>query len=137
MKSAAHPLTRAVLEQIVRDEAQHGRLGFLYLEWVEERLDDAERQRLAEVALDTIRTLAPLWQRLRIGADDLRTEGGYLIADVRQMGWMVAAEYQQLAHRAIREEVVEPLAAFGIIVPAAEVDAMLHGARPDHGSGPA
>ena len=127
MKSAAHPLTRAVLEQIVRDEAQHGRLGFLYLEWVEDHLDDAERLRLADVALDTIRTLAPLWQRLRIGADDVRTEEGYLISDVRQMGWMVAGEYQALARRAIREEVVEPLAAFGIEVSADEIDALLEG----------
>src|SRR5262249_17464725 len=65
MRSAAHPLTHAVLEVIVRDEAPHGRLGWLYLDWVAERMDDAERKRLAAAALETLRTLSPVWQRLR------------------------------------------------------------------------
>ncbi len=112
--SATHPLTRAVLEQIVKDEAPHGRLGFLYLEWVQDRLDEAERARLAQVALDTVRDLSPLWQRLQSRVEAGITTEGYRLDHVRELGWTESSLYKTRARRAIEEEVLAPLAVFGI-----------------------
>jgi len=122
LRSSTHPLVRAVLTRIVKDEALHGRLGFEYLEWVDDRLDDAERERLASVAVDTLETLAPLWQRLRSEVDGEYTSEGFAIADVRQLGWMLSHEYRAAAHAAVRDDVVAPLAEFGIIIPDAAVE---------------
>ena len=51
---ASHPLTRAVFDRILADEARHRRIGALYFEWAAEHLDDAERTRLATVATHTL-----------------------------------------------------------------------------------
>ncbi len=122
LRSSTHPLVQAVLSRIVKDEALHGRLGFEYLEWVDPLLDDAERDRLAGVAVDTLETLAPLWQRLRSEVQDGFTSEGYAIADVRRLGWMLSHEYRAAAHAAVREDVVAPLAEFGIHIPDAAVE---------------
>ena len=52
----AHPLVRAVLSRILRDEALHSGFGWLYLDWclAEGLLDGAERKRLAAVASDAL-----------------------------------------------------------------------------------
>lgn len=121
LRSSTHPLVRAVLTRIVKDEALHGRLGFEYLEWVEPMLDDAERARLAKAAVAELETLAPLWQRLRSEVQDGRTSEGFEVADVRQMGWMLSHEYREAAQAAVVEDVVEPLASFGIVIPEADV----------------
>lgn len=60
MRTAAHPLTRAVLQQIVKDEAPHGLFGTYYLEWAANHMDDAERARLGDVALDMLRLYAQI-----------------------------------------------------------------------------
>ena len=125
MKSATHPLVEAVLEQIVRDEAQHGRLGYLYLEWVDEQLDDAERQRLGRAALDTVAKLSPLWRRLRSQVSGDKTSEGFEISDIRMMGWMLSHEYRAAACQGIRQEVQAPLAEFGIHLPPDELEALL------------
>ena len=129
LKSAAHPLTQAVLEQIVRDEALHGKLGFMYLEWVEDRLDAAECDRLALAAVDTIRGLSPLWRRLRSQVHGDHTSEGYLIGDIRQLGWMLSHEYRAAACQAVRDEVCGPLAEFGIHLPAEQVDELIKQAK--------
>lgn len=59
---ADDPLVRAVLDRLLADEGPHARLGFWFLEWAIDRLDDAERAHLARVAVDTIEVYAPLWQ---------------------------------------------------------------------------
>lgn len=123
--SATHPLTKKVLERIVADEAPHGRFGFLYLEWAEDRLDAAERARLAEVALETLALLAPLWQRLTSRVDDGVTSEGYLLEHVRELGWTEASLYKERARRAVRADVVEPLARFGIELPRERLDLLL------------
>lgn len=121
LRSSTHPLVQAVLTRIVKDEALHGRLGFEYLEWVDDRLDAAERARLAEVAVATLDTLAPLWQRLRSEVRGELTSEGFAVADVRQLGWMLSHEYRAAAHAAVRADVVAPLAEFGIRIPEAAV----------------
>jgi hypothetical protein len=125
LRTAGHPLTRAVLERIVADESPHGRLGWLFLEWAQDRLDGAERARLAGVALDTIRAFEPYWKRLRSRVVDGVTSEGFLLTQVHQMGWMEAQAYAARARSAMREEVVEPLARFGIAIAADDVERAL------------
>lgn len=107
MSGATHPLVRAVLARIVRDEAPHGRLGWLYLDWVADRLDASERHRLAEVALDALSGLAHLW---RDGPAEAPPP------DIHALGWMDRADYARLARGAVRDRILRPLARLGIDV---------------------
>ncbi len=125
MQSAAHPLTRAVLEQIVKDEAPHGRFGFLYLEWVQGQLHAAERERLARTALDMLRAFGPYWTRLRSRVADGRTSEGFEVEQVRALGFALSEDYAARARRAVREEIAEPLARFGVVLPEEELAELL------------
>jgi hypothetical protein len=62
MRAATNPLIRAVYEQIVRDEAMHGKLGWMYLDWIAPSLDDDERARLGRAANDTAAGMRRLWE---------------------------------------------------------------------------
>lgn len=117
LATAAHPLTRSVLERIVRDEAPHGRLGWLYLDWIADDLDDAERARLADVALDAMRSFEPFWKRSRSRVSEGVTTEGFLLSHVHELGWMEASAYAQSAREAMRHDVAAPLARRGIVVP--------------------
>jgi hypothetical protein len=119
MRAAAHPLTRAVLERIASDEAPHARLGTLYLEWAEDRIDDAERARLGRVASAALRAYTPTWEELSSQVDAGVTSEGFALAHVNELGWMESSAYQAAARRAAREHVVLPLARFGIHAAAA------------------
>jgi hypothetical protein len=125
MASASHPLTRAVLERIARDEAPHARLGWLYLEWAAPRFDDAERARLAAAALDSLVELAPYWKRLESRVENGVTTEGWRIEHVSALGWMEAETYGEAARRAVRKEVLLPLRRHGIVVGDAEVAELL------------
>ena len=124
-RSAAHPLTRAVLERIVKDEAPHGRFGRLYLEWADDAMDDAERARLAEVALDMLRWFAPFWTKLTSRVVDGITSEGFRVEHVRALGFATSEEYVVRARRAVREEIVLPLAEHGIELAGERLEAML------------
>jgi hypothetical protein len=54
---ARRPVEREVLGRMVRDEADHARLGWLLLDWAAPRLSHVDRERLAEVAADAIDAL--------------------------------------------------------------------------------
>jgi hypothetical protein len=123
--SATHPLTRAVLERIVKDEAPHGRLGSLYLEWVSDRLDDGERERLAGVVVETLESLAPLWQRLTSRVENGRTSEGFLLEHIRELGWTESSLYRERARAAVEQDVLAPLARFGIRPPRERIHALL------------
>ena len=125
MRAAAHPLTRAVLQRIARDEVPHARVGWLFLDWAGPLLDDAERARLAGVALDALRDQEPYWKQVRSRAVGGVTSEGFQLRHVRQLGWMEAGEYAAEARRAVREEIVAPLARAGIELPSAEVSSLL------------
>jgi hypothetical protein len=116
MKSAAHPLTRAVLETIVEDEALHGRFGYLFLAWAEPDLTPSERDRLGRVASETLRTYAPLWQRLTSHVENGVTREGFLLTHVHELGWMESTAYRALALETIERAVRAPLSRFGIAV---------------------
>jgi hypothetical protein len=115
LRAAALPLTKAVLEKIVQDEAHHGRLGYLFLDWAESALDDKERKRLGRVAERAIATYLPLW-RGRIPDRDGKTAEGFAVEHVHELGWMAISEYTAVAESALRESIVEPLAERGIPV---------------------
>jgi len=125
--SATHPLTKAVLERIVKDEAPHGRLGFLYLDWAESvgALDEEERARLGVVAIETIETLSPLWQRLQSRVEDGVTSEGYELTHIRELGWTESSLYKERAKRAIERDVLAPLARYGIHPSRDRIDAVL------------
>lgn len=111
MRAATHPVTRAVLTRIVKDEAPHGSLGWAWLELVRDQLDDAERRRLSHAAREAIAPLSEFWERL--GPRHLRVNDGEA---GHALGWMEPDAYAALAVRSLREEVVERLAGFGIDV---------------------
>jgi hypothetical protein len=113
--SATHPLPKLVLERIVKDEAPHGRLGFLYLDWLDDRLDDAEKERLADVTVSTLVTLAPIWQKLTSRVTNGTTTEGYRIEHIRELGWTEASLYKERARRAVADDVLAPLAKYGIV----------------------
>lgn len=125
LKSAAHPLTRAVLEQIVRDEAPHGLLGVYYLQWAADRMDDAERARLGQVTLDMLKLYAPFWGRLTSRTTDGVTTEGFLLQHVQELGWAEAETYAITARKTVQDDVLAPLAAAGIVPDPAAVEALL------------
>jgi hypothetical protein len=94
---AAHPLTRAVLGRIARDEPAHGRLGFLVLGWAAPRLGAGERARLARIALETAVDYAPTWRTL----PESDACGAFARADVHALGWMEPRRYRATARRAL------------------------------------
>jgi hypothetical protein len=116
MSAAAHPLTRAVLTRIVQDEAPHGHFGWHYLDWAADLIEEPERLRLAKVAAATLRTLSPLWQRLRSVVKDGETSEGFLLAHVNELGWMDSESYGRRAREAVLDRVVTPLAQYGIAI---------------------
>ena len=125
MHAASHPLTHAVLERIVQDEAPHGRLGWLWLEWIAESLDDGERARLAGVATDSLRQFQSFWKLPASQARDGVTSEGFLLAHVHELGWMEAQQYAREARAAVSDKIVAPLADFGIELDAGEVAKLL------------
>ena len=90
-----------------------------------DRLDDAERARLADVAVETVASLAPLWQRLESRVKDGITTEGYLLEHVRELGWTESSLYKQRARAAIENDVIAPLARFGICPARERIDALL------------
>ncbi|MCB9675219.1 MAG: hypothetical protein H6737_08885 [Alphaproteobacteria bacterium] len=125
MKSALHPLTKAVLTQIVKDEAPHGQFGWTYLEWAANHMDAAERERLAGVALDMLRMYAPFWAKLTSRTVDGVTTEGFSIQHVNELGWAEAATYARTARQTVRDDILAPLAALDIRPDPEAVDALL------------
>ncbi|MFV8755471.1 hypothetical protein ACNOYE_33400 [Nannocystaceae bacterium ST9] len=113
MKAATNPLTRAVLQQIVKDEAMHGKLGWMYLDWVAPSLDADERARLARAANDTAAGVRRIWEGRRIRPiEPATTEPA--TTDRSDMGWMNAADYLERASATLADEVFGRLASYGI-----------------------
>lgn len=108
-QSATHPLPRAVLSRIVRDEAAHGIVGWQFLDWLAPVLDDDARRHLVDVANDAIANVLGLWGTIRRRPKSRATEQNGL-------GWMGDAAYLALAERSLAERVVTPLAARGLHV---------------------
>lgn len=115
-RASAHPLVTQVLTTIVKDEADHGTLGWSYLEWLSPELDDDDKKRLAEVATRTLDEHAPVWTRLRSRLRDGVSSEGHRLADINAMGWMDSETYASVAQNAVEQLVIQRLAQFGIMV---------------------
>jgi hypothetical protein len=64
-KAAEHPLPRAVLGRIVKDEAGHGAFGWHFLDWAAPSLTADDREHLRAAAQATIVQVRRLWEDLR------------------------------------------------------------------------
>jgi hypothetical protein len=104
-RAAGSRTIERVISRILRDEAQHSELGWWFLDWAE--LTDAERAHLAKVAGGTIRSFGVLF-----GKECAANEG---------LGTLPCARFDGTFLDAVTHDVVEPLAARGIMVPAEDV----------------
>jgi hypothetical protein len=111
--AARHPLSRAVLGRIVRDEAAHGTFGFTFLDWALPSMTESERAHLGRAADRTIRAIRLQWERMRS-----RRVTGYDHAIGDALGWMQTDEYLALATRSMDERVRRPLRERGIVTTA-------------------
>jgi len=107
--AARHPLPRAILGRIVKDEAAHGTFGFTFLDWALPQIDDEERALLGRSADVTIRAIHKQWNRIRAS----RT-GAYDAAVGDALAWMQSDAYLALAARSMETRVRAPLLARGL-----------------------
>ena len=105
--AAAHPLPRAVLGCIVRDEAAHGTFGFSVLDWAWPMLDASEQAALGPAADRAIVAVQKLWKAL---ASRPPREA----CDVDTLAFMETDAYLALAARAMDNQVLKPLRARGL-----------------------
>jgi hypothetical protein len=110
-KAAAHPLPRAVLGRIVRDEAMHGTFGFAFLDWARGELTDEDCRYLAAQGDRAIRAIKRQWEAIRGGKSRP-------VRPNDPIAWMESSAYLSLADRSMRDKVVRPLLARGIPVTA-------------------
>jgi len=108
---AKHPLPKAVLGRIVKDEAAHGVFGFTFLDWACGRFSDEEKARLGVSADLAIRFLYSQWVDLHARRNEPRLEDDVL-------GWMQTDDYLKLAFRSMQTLVIDPLEARGIPIQA-------------------
>jgi hypothetical protein len=106
-KAAAHPLTRAVLERIVRDEADHGQFGWAFLDWAMPHLSAADLAALGQTADLAIAGVRANWATLRARPPAPEAHSA-------DLGWMQTEAYLALAQRSLARQVVAPLRARGI-----------------------
>ena len=111
MRAASHPLTRLVLERIVKDEGPHAQLGWCFLDWADGWLSDGQRAALGRIASDALARYA---DECREPDRPPAFEAGIMNA----MGWMQPAAYAALARQSVQRSVVTPLARYGIVVDA-------------------
>lgn len=104
--SAVHPLIKAVLGRIVKDEAAHGQVGWIFLDWALPCLSDRDIRTLKKTAGEAI---AEIEDRLVQAGS-----GGKLAEDVHALGWMTTDEYVGLGRRALDNHVIKPLAERGL-----------------------
>lgn len=100
--AARHPLPRAVLARIVKDEAAHGVFGFTVLDWADDRLTEKDRAHLGAMADLGIDFLEVQWEEIGKRPKSAPHDG-----DVLQ--WMQTDEYLDLARRALERDVLAPL----------------------------
>jgi hypothetical protein len=104
---ARHPLPRAVLGRIVKDEAAHGVFGFTVLDWAMDRLTESDKVHLGTMADLAIDFLERQWVELAQRPRSIEHDGDVL-------GWMQTEPYLQAARSALARDVMQPLAARGI-----------------------
>jgi hypothetical protein len=108
-RAARHPLPRAILGCIVRDEAAHGTFGFTFLDWALPQLSAAETAELGPEADRAIGAIRALWT-------DIERRPASQRCDVDALAFMETDAYLRLAARAMDERVVRPLRARGLVL---------------------
>ena len=103
MAAADHPLVKAVLGRIARDEAHHPKLGVSILEWAEPVVRN-HAAHLRDLALETIEAYAPLWRAQPCNTCQLTPTYGGFGQD----------EYRELMRTSVVRRVVQPLLRRGI-----------------------
>ncbi len=98
--AAGHPLIKAVLGRIVKDEAAHGQFGWFFLEWAGELLTEDDRAHLSQQAAQTINAVVARWDQIKPLSD---------AQDPQRLGWMESTSYVALARRSMQHSVIEPL----------------------------
>ena len=111
--AARHPLPRAILGRIVKDEAMRGTFGFTFLAWALPALDDKDRQHRGGAADRTIRAIQKQWNAVRNSRTLSYDES---VGDA--LGWMQSDVYLARAAEAMESRVRKPLRARGIPVSA-------------------
>jgi hypothetical protein len=111
--AARHPLPRAVLGRIVKDEAAHGVFGFMFLDWALDAMTDADRERVAASADRGIAAVRAQWRAIEARRS---AEHDELLGDA--LGWMRSDAYLELAHRSLETQVRKPLLDRGIPIKA-------------------
>ena len=110
-KAARHPLPRAILGRIVKDEAAHGTFGFTFLDWALPQLDDEAKAHLGRQADRAIRGVKRNWDHIRkTGHRTMYEEAGDALM------WMQSDQYLALAERSLEERVRKPLRERGITI---------------------
>ena len=110
--ASEHPLPRAVLARIVRDEAAHGTFGFTFFDWAAPELSDEELAHVGHHADLAISFIKNQWTTLGArGRDQFDHKGNAL-------GWMQTGAYLALARKSMTEKVVRPLRERGIPIKA-------------------
>lgn len=110
-KASKHPLPRAVLGRIVKDEAAHGAFGFAFLDWAADLLTPDDRAYLGKQADRVVRAIHEQW-------GSIRGRASRPVRDGDALAWMESTAYLELADKSMRERVVRPLLARGIPVSA-------------------
>ncbi|HVZ71415.1 MAG TPA: hypothetical protein VHJ20_03490 [Polyangia bacterium] len=107
--AARHPLPRAVLGRIVRDEAAHGTFGYSFLDWALPQLSADERAHVGRAARIAIDAVHRVWKRAaaerRAAPED----------DSDALAWLGTDAYTAMAERAMQTRVLTPLRARGVI----------------------
>jgi len=111
--AARHPLPRAVLGRIVKDEAAHGVFGFMFLDWALDKLTDADKQHVAKAADRGIAAVRYQWRAIEARR---RAEHDEFLGDA--LGWMQSDAYLELAARSLETQVRRPLLDRGIPIKA-------------------
>jgi hypothetical protein len=95
-RAAAHPLTRAVLARIAREEPPHARLGWLVLEWAGDVGSFAPR--LVDAAVATARDYDSYFRAPAVEPE----EEGFRTEDINALGWLEAPKWSRAARRALQ-----------------------------------
>lgn len=110
--ASQHPLPKAVLARIVRDEAAHGTFGFTFLDWAVGDMTDDELAHVGKHADIAIGFIKRQWGHLATrGRKGFDAKGNAL-------GWMETGAYLDLARRSMNDKVVEPLRERGVPISA-------------------
>ena len=112
-KAARHPLPRAVLGRIVKDEAAHGVFGFAFLDWALDDFSEDDRAHLGRAADRAIRAIKKQW----VAVEKNRSKV-YDASMGDALGWMQSDAYLALARRSMDEQVRAPLRERGIPITA-------------------